>query len=245
MRPLAALVSRLLHTVTERAGLSRFLNRQAAHVEETTEDQIGSWADEEGVPGALGLDQRYLLEHRAGLLPLGTAEVEDTAREQHRHRQERQGSHRVSSLSCASDGGAPAPRRPAARTAGLREPRGYQGTARAGLPSDRAIRPVLRWGPLAKNREFTGPPRWHDARINSGPRRTDDGTRELDRVRCGLRCPALARDRGTPAPGRPEPQGGRGPGACAPRPQGRAGPRPHRPLLARSRAPLALPGGPL
>src|SRR6185295_13161017 len=110
MRPLAlaALVSRLLHAVAERAGLPRFLDRQAPHVEETAEDQIGPRADEEGVPGALGLDQRYLREHRAGLLPLGTAEVEDTAREQHRHRQERQGSHRVSSISRASDGGAPA-----------------------------------------------------------------------------------------------------------------------------------------
>src|SRR5499426_2853388 len=120
MRPLAALVSRLLHAVAERAGLSRFLDRQASHVEETAEDQIGPRADEEGVPGALGLDQRYLLEHRAGLLPLGTAEVEDTAREQHHHRQERQGSHRVSSISLASDAGAPAPQRPAARTTVLR-----------------------------------------------------------------------------------------------------------------------------
>src|SRR5262245_11348399 len=99
--------------------------------------------------------------------------------------------------------------------------------------------------PHAKNRQFTGPPRWHDARISSGRRRTGDGNREPDRVRGGLRCSALARDRGAPAPSRPELQGGRGPGACAPRPQGRAGARPRRQLLARSRTPLALPGGPL
>src|SRR4030095_13182214 len=141
MAPLApaALVSRLLHAVAERAGLPRFLDRQAPHVEGTAEDQIGPRPDEEGLPAAPGLDQPYLREHRAGLLPLGTAEVEDTAREQHRHRQKRQGSHRVSSISRASDGGAPAPRRPAARTTGLREPRENQGTARGGFAGACAI----------------------------------------------------------------------------------------------------------
>src|SRR5262249_42443859 len=159
MRPLAALVSRLLHAVAERAGLPRFLDRQASHVEETAEDQIGPRADEEGVPGALGLDQRYLLEHRAGLLPLGTAEVEDTAREQHHHRQERQGSHRVSQILRASDGGAPAPRRPAARTTVRREPREYQGTAPGGLAGGRGVRPGLGEAPTEKtpnSRAFPG-----------------------------------------------------------------------------------------
>src|SRR5262245_28400577 len=142
-----ALVSRLLHAIAERAGLPRFLHCQAPHVEEAAENQVGPRIDQEGVPGALGLDQRHILEHRAGLLPLGAAQVEDATREQHCHHQERQGSHRISSLRSLED---------------TRERLGR-------LAEGSGDSPDLRSPPTAKSREILPQRSWHASCDRSRP----------------------------------------------------------------------------
>src|SRR5882724_13223565 len=116
-----ALVPGARHAAAQGISLPRLLDRNTTNVEEAPEDQIRPGADLECLAGAFHLDQRHLLEHGPGLLPLGSTQVEGATREQHGRYQRDLGSHGVSSHRSLED---------------TRNLSGGQ------TPADRAIRPL-------------------------------------------------------------------------------------------------------